>query len=131
MTSPREAVKAVLSNAQGHVLLLLEEDMWQLPGGGLDSGESLHHGVLREIREETGLEDVVIDALVLIEGFIDTHGRHTRAWYYACLTKSDEIVLSDEHSAYRWVDPDALPTNLWRDAREAIARSVTQERERT
>src|SRR5206468_2744912 len=29
---------------------------WSLPGGALEIGESLKHGVCREVREETGLE---------------------------------------------------------------------------
>lgn len=43
---------------QGRLLLTQREDfeMWCLPGGGVDVGESIAQAALREAREETGLE---------------------------------------------------------------------------
>ena len=34
-------------------------EQWTLPGGGIDHGEDPRHAVVREIREETGLDAVV------------------------------------------------------------------------
>lgn len=43
---------------------------WVLPGGHIDSGESLEEGVIREIREETGIDIQIISDL---EGNIHYH----------------------------------------------------------
>ena len=50
----------------GDKILLAKRDdieMWTLPGGGVDAGESVAQAEVREVKEETGL-DVRIDTLV-------------------------------------------------------------------
>lgn len=51
--------------SEGRVLLTRREDfdVWCLPGGQVDAGESLAEAARREVREETGLE-VRIERLV-------------------------------------------------------------------
>jgi 8-oxo-dGTP pyrophosphatase MutT (NUDIX family) len=58
----RDAVRVVLTDGGGRVLLfhVLTPDQapdgwWELPGGGIDPGESYLEAAVREIREETGL----------------------------------------------------------------------------
>jgi 8-oxo-dGTP pyrophosphatase MutT (NUDIX family) len=57
----RDAVRVVLADASGRVLLfhVETEDVpggwWELPGGGIDPGESCLEAAVREIREESGL----------------------------------------------------------------------------
>jgi 8-oxo-dGTP pyrophosphatase MutT (NUDIX family) len=59
----REAVRVVLTDAGGRVLLFhvltpdeAPDGWWELPGGGIDPGESYLEAAVREIREETGID---------------------------------------------------------------------------
>lgn len=53
----RVSVKALVLNDEGKFLLSQESNgKWELPGGGLDHGESAQEGLKREIKEESGLD---------------------------------------------------------------------------
>lgn len=62
----RHAVRIVVRDGEGRVLLFHTRDVgrpeegtwWELPGGGLDPGETHVEAAVRELREETG---IVID----------------------------------------------------------------------
>lgn len=64
----REGVRALILDAQGHVLLVrfdwegleFADGFWANPGGGLERGETRLEAMQRELREETGL---VVDTL--------------------------------------------------------------------
>lgn len=60
MTTPNVAVGAFVFDAEGRVLLVERgtppgEGLWTVPGGKLESNETLAQAVAREVREETGL----------------------------------------------------------------------------
>lgn len=60
----RYAARALLIDPDERVLLLRfefgERNIWALPGGGLDDGESVESGLRRELAEELGLTDVAL-----------------------------------------------------------------------
>lgn len=57
----RVSVKALILDENNRFLLVREENgLWELPGGGLDFGESPQTGIAREIMEEMGLTTVFI-----------------------------------------------------------------------
>jgi ADP-ribose pyrophosphatase YjhB (NUDIX family) len=49
---------AVVANDEGEILLHRRRDnaRWALPGGVMDIGESIGRAIVREVREETGLD---------------------------------------------------------------------------
>ena len=52
------AVTAVVVNDQGELLLQKrsDNDLWGLPGGAMNIGESIGQAVVREVKEETSLD---------------------------------------------------------------------------
>lgn len=59
--TPLLSVDAVLFDTQGRLLLVRRkyppyQGQFALPGGFVDVGETVEHAVLRELREETGIE---------------------------------------------------------------------------
>lgn len=51
----RVSLKAIITSEHGEILLVQERDKgWDLPGGGLDWGESPKSALIRELHEELG-----------------------------------------------------------------------------
>ena len=52
----RVSVKALIRNNKNEVLVVKEhQDKWELPGGGLDHGETIHDCLKRELLEELNI----------------------------------------------------------------------------
>lgn len=106
-------------------------DYWCTPGGGIDSLESLHDALVREMIEETGVEPV-IGRLVLIQQFLakgDTsHGDTEQLEFFFLIDNVDDyqtINLEEtthgvqEIAEFGFIDPRAenlLPKILQTDA---------------
>lgn len=54
----RVSLKALIRNERGEVLVVKEagRDWWDLPGGGMDHGETFKQAIARELEEEVGLK---------------------------------------------------------------------------
>lgn len=52
------SVTAIVTNDAGDLLLVhkTDNDLWALPGGGMDLGEYIAQTVVREVEEETGIQ---------------------------------------------------------------------------
>ena len=67
-TTSAIAVQAVVVNKNEQILLLAksgDEQIWQIVSGGLEAGETLLDGTLREVGEELG-EDIQVRPLGLV-----------------------------------------------------------------
>jgi ADP-ribose pyrophosphatase YjhB (NUDIX family) len=59
------SVTAIVPDQDGAILMVhkTDNDLWALPGGGMDVGESMADTVVREVKEETGI-DVEVTGVV-------------------------------------------------------------------
>ena len=92
---------AIIFDEQGRVLLghRRDFDMWNLPGGRVESGELPTEAVIRETKEETGLE-VVIERLVGVYGKVH---KDEFVFAFACRVVGGQICVTSEadQSAFR------------------------------
>ena len=110
-TGPVVAVGAIVID-KGAILLVKRDrepakGLWSLPGGRVEVGESLREALVREVREETGIE-------VDVDGMIGTAERIVRndegviAFHYVildyvCTARSVDIKAGDDAAEVRWV----------------------------
>ena len=108
-TFPEPTVGAFIFNPSGD-LLLLKSHKWPgryvVPGGHVDLGERLEDTVIRESKEETGLDVFDIEFILFQEFIYDPSfwkPRHFIFFDYACKTESTKVQLNDEAEEYVWV----------------------------
>lgn len=100
---------------------------YELPGGGVDEGESVTTGAIREIREEVGL--TVTKVLGTFPGFEYTTPKkpHVRQFNFLVEVAPGDIVLDpNEHDAYVWADESSLDTLTTSDEMRSCVRDALQ-----
>lgn len=110
------------------VYLLLDYGKhWDYPKGHLEEGETAWQAAVRELREETGIRQV--DRVGRFEKnmhyafYSSKKGPvHKTVTYFAGRTRTEEVVVSDEHSGFAWLPYDEAMERLTYDnAREMLA----------
>jgi ADP-ribose pyrophosphatase YjhB (NUDIX family) len=110
-TTVKPATSAIVVNEQSEILLhhRTDNNSWGLPGGTMEAGESIAQCLVREVKEETGL-DVEPEYLVglysdpeHVVAYSDGEVRQQFSMCFYCKLQGGEIKVSDESFEVRFV----------------------------
>ena len=102
----------------GHVLLAHRRDIdwWNLPGGGMEIGETVEEALRREVREETGLE-VELEQLV---GVYSKPQKQEIVLSFRCHVLGGKLTATEESRECRYFAPHTLPSNTLPKHRQRV-----------
>jgi ADP-ribose pyrophosphatase YjhB (NUDIX family) len=137
MQTPNRVLAAggIVFNDKGNLLLIYRYGKWDLPKGHFEKGETFESCALREVREETGLDELTITSFVGItehqyfdkkfnsDAIKETH------WFAMRTTRTDTLFpqIQEGIEWLRWVSPLDLPgylRNSYDNIRDIINRCL-------
>ena len=117
----RASASAVIFDRKGRLLLQQRSDggQWGLPGGSMEIGESAAQAVVREVREETGLEvrprrliGVYSDPRLQVVRYPDGNVWHYVSLCFECTVRGGTLTTCDETLALEYFPLHRLPGTL-------------------
>lgn len=114
------AAGGLVKNEKGEILMMFRRGFWDLPKGKLDKGENIETCAIREVQEETGLQNVQ-----LISFLCKTYHEYfdkwinedvvKETWWYAMKSSSTETLTpqtEEDIEQLIWADKEAVKNCL-------------------
>lgn len=112
------AAGGLVENRRGDFLLIKRDGLWDLPKGHQEAGEDIKVTALREVQEETGVDDLSLGDLICVTDHCYKrngiwHLKHTW-WYRMYYLKPLDLTPQTEEDITKaaWVAKSSLPPFL-------------------
>lgn len=108
---PLTTVGALVANPSGQVLIVKTtkwKGSWGVPGGKVEWGETLEAALVREFREEVGLDLTQVRFGLLQEAVLDTQfvkEAHFILVNYYAFSARETVTPNEEIEEWAWVTP--------------------------
>lgn len=111
----RISLKALIRNEKGEVLVVKEtgRDWWDLPGGGLDHGETFEEGLARELKEEVNLEGDFTWRILDVDqpAYLGEHDFYQIRLLFEVIPEHMKFSVGDDGDEVAFMDPEVFRTS--------------------
>lgn len=114
-----EAAGGIVKNQNGDLLFIRRLGKWDLPKGKVEEGESLEQAALREIEEETGLKELILEEFINNTFHIYTERNGEKilktTYWFRINYLGDETPtpqIEEGISEVSWKNSDAISTDV-------------------
>ena len=115
MKKKRTPLKAIIKQGDKYLILMraahdvVYPNVWDFPGGMQEDGEEPKDGLAREVMEETGLTIVPNEIVFTHDHETFDSIKHFLVYDIDSIEgDTDNIMISDEHSAWRWATEEEI-----------------------
>jgi len=100
----------------------LYEHLWQGVAGKIEKGETASQAAVRELKEETGLTPYKMFIADHVSSFYESYkDRINFVPVFGIEVRKRQIILSDEHCEFKWVDFEtAYKTLTWNGQKRGL-----------
>jgi len=131
MPVEKSAGAVIFRKMEGKIFYLLlhyQSGHWDFPKGNIERGEKLEETVKREVKEETGIEDIefIPGFKEWIKYFYKLKGKSIFkiVTFLLAETKGKEVKISWEHLSYKWLPyEEALEQLTFKNAKEILKKA--------